>query len=182
MFYRKQLMMLVALVLLVFSVSACTVGAGVQVPDRDISISLEDALEAQNMAVTGMMMGGVELTEAQFSSLLTELLKANSGENNPVTSIKAWFEPDTIYLQVNLKEGVLPAAFGTTLNLVGSVDVVDNHLAITVREASAGPYAVSGAMLAPVNAQLNAALANYQLLMPVDVSLDTGVLSVSMGQ
>ena len=168
--------------LLVIAMAACSMGQGVMVPERDVMIDAQTAVDAQNMAMGGLMMGSATLDESQFSSLLTELLKANTGENNPVDSIKAWFEPGTIYLQVEIKEGVLPAAFGTTLAVAGTVGAMDGKLMLDLSEASAGSYLVQGAALAPINAQINGALANLNLGVPVNVETAEGSLTISMAQ
>ncbi len=171
-----------ATVAMVVAMTACTMGQGVTVPERDVMIDAQTAIDAQNMAMGGIMMGSVTLDESQFSSLLTELLKANSGENNPVENIRAWFEPGLIYLQVDVKEGVLPAAFGDTLAVAGKVDVSEGKLMLDLSEASAGTFKVEGASLAPINSQINAALANLNLGVPVQVEAAQGMLTLSMTQ
>ena len=180
----KRNVWLVWAVVVVFalSLSACAASGGITMPEREVPISIDSALEAQDLAMAGLMMGSVDWTEAQFSSLLTELMKANSGENLPVETITAWFEPDQLYLQAQVKEGVLPAAFGTTLQLAGNLDVQDGVLVVDIEEAAAGPYTVTGAALAPINAQINGALANQPIGLPLDVMLDSGKLSLSMAQ
>jgi hypothetical protein len=167
---------------LVAAVSACTMGQAVTVPDRDVSIDIQTALDAQNMAMNGLMMGSVTLNESQFSSLLTELLKANSGENNPVESITAWFEPGTIYLQADVKEGVLPAAIGDKVAVAGTVNASGGTLMVDLSQASAGTFKVEGASLAPINAQINAALAGLNFGVPVQVETAEGELTVSLAQ
>ncbi len=172
----------IATMTMVVGMAACTMGQGVTVPDRPVTIDAQTALDAQNSAMGGMMMGSATLDESQFSSLLTELLKANSGENLPVENISAWFEPGEIYLQVDLVDGVLPATIGDTLAVVGTVDVTDGKLSVDLSEASAGTYKVEGALLAPINAQINAALANLNLGVPVQVETAEGTLTLSMAQ
>jgi hypothetical protein len=170
----------IATLAMVAGLTACTMGQGVTVPDREVMIDAQTAVDAQNMAMSGAMMGSATLDESQFSSLLTELLKANSGENNPIDTIEAWFEPGTIYLQVNVKEGVLPAAFGTTLAVAGTVDVADGKLMVDLSQASAGGYKVEGAALAPINAHINNALGGFVLGVPVSVETGEGTLTLSM--
>jgi hypothetical protein len=172
----------VATLALMVGMTGCSMGQGVMVPEREVMIDTQTALDAQNMAMGGLMMGSVTLDESQFSSLVTELLKANTGENNPVESISAWFEPGMIYLEVDVKEGVLPASVGDTLAVAGTVDVSDGKLMLDLSEASAGTFKVEGAMLAPINAQINAALANLALGVPVQVETAEGSLTVSMAQ
>lgn len=172
----------VASMALVMAMTACTVGQAVTVPDRAIVIDQQVAVDAQNLAMSGLMMGNVSLDESQFSSLLTELLKANAGENLPVESINAWFEPGIIYLQADLKDGVLPAAFGDKLSVAGTVDASDGTLVLNLNEASAGTYKVEGASLAPITAQINAALSGFNLGMPVSVETAEGTLTISLAQ
>lgn len=172
----------VASMALVVAMTACTAGQAVTVPTREIVIDQQVAVDAQNLAVSGLMMGGVSLDESQFSSLLTELLKANAGANLPVESIRAWFESEAIYLQVDLKEGVLPAAFGDKLAVAGTVDASDGQLVVDLDEASAGTYKVEGAALEPITAQINAALAGFNLGMPVNVDTAEGTLTISLAQ
>lgn len=162
--------------------AACSVGQGVMVPDREVPISIDTALEAQNKAASGLMMGSVTWNEAEFSSLLTELLKANSGEGNPVESITAWFEPDGLYLQVQLIDGVLPAAFGNTLAVAGNVSVNDGALQIDLDQASAGTYSVGPELLAPIAAQLNSVVASQLGGVPLSIEMDEGSLTVALQQ
>jgi hypothetical protein len=170
------------MMILVVTMAACSMGQEVTVPEREVTIDNQTAVDAQNLAMGGLMMGSATLDESQFSSLLTELLKANSGENLPVESIKAWFEPGTIYLQLEVSEGVFPEAFGTTAAVAGTVDVVDGKLVLDLSEASAGGYKVEGAALAPINDQINAALAGIDLGVPVEVETSEGSLTISMAQ
>ena len=179
--YRK-IGMGIAVMALTVGMTACTMGQGVAVPDRAVTIDPQLGFDAQNAAVGGMMMGSVSLDESQFSSLLTELLKANSGENNPVENISAWFEPGVIYLQVDLEDGVLPAALGDKLAVAGTISASDGKLMVDLSEASAGTYKVEGGVLAPINAQINSALSGFNLGMPIQVETAQGSLMLSMGQ
>ena len=163
--------------LLVASLAACT-AAPVAVPDREIMVDVTTALEAQNKAM-GLMSGNVEWSEAEFSSLLSVLLEQNGGENNPINDVKVWFEPgNQIFISVGLEQGVLPA--GDSLDLAGSISVVDNHVVVDLQQAGAGNVSVSGAVLDPLSAQINAALADPSMGVAVDVSTDTGSISVGL--
>lgn len=113
---------------------------------------------------------------------MTELLKANTGKNMPVESITVWFEPEQIYFRLQLLEDVVPATLGTTLDAVGTVAITDGHLTINLQEAAAGPYPVSGAMLAPINAQLNNALAGAVMNLPITVTIESGKLMIGIAQ
>ena len=97
-------------------------------------------------------------------------------------SISAWFEPGVIYLRVDVKDGVLPAAVGDKLAVAGTVSAADGKLMLDLSEASAGTYKVEGSALAPINAQINSALANPNLGVPVQVETAEGTLTLSMAQ
>lgn len=178
---RRNLVVVAVALFLIASLAAC--GAPVAVPDRDIEVSVDTALAAQDMLMAGLMMGGAELSESEFSSLLTVLLDQNSGEANPVESVKIWFEPgNKVLAQVALIDGVLPETFaGNTLDLAGTVGVEGGMLMLDLEGASAGGFGVSPALLAPVNDQINAALAGMGLGVPVEVTTDTGSVSVGLG-
>jgi len=165
--------------LLVTSLAAC-MAAPVAVPDREIMVDVTTAMDAQNKAMNGLMAGSVEWSESEFSSLLSVLLDQNGGENNPVTDVKVWFEPDNqIFISVGLKDGVIPS--GNSLDLAGSVTVTDHHVVVDLQQVGAGSMSLSGAMLAPISAQINAALADPSMGVAVDVSTDTGMISVGLG-
>ena len=175
---RRNWVVSMLALLLVASLAACT-AAPVAVPDRDVAISVDTALAAQ-AKLTDLMMGQVEWTEAEFSSLLSVLLQQNSGENNPVEEIQVWFEPgNKVVARVTLTEGVLPA--GNTLDLAGTISVENNHVVVNLESAGVGNMSVGSAMLAPISAQINEALADPSMGVAVNVSTDTGMISVGLG-
>jgi predicted small lipoprotein YifL len=175
---RRNWVVSIIALLLVASLAACT-AAPVAVPDREITVDVTTALDAQNKAM-GLMSGDVEWSEAEFSSLLSVLLEQNGGENNPVNDIKVWFEPDNqIVISVGLEEGVLPS--GNTLDLAGSIGVENNHVVVDLQQVGAGNMSISGAALAPISAQINAALADPSLGVAVDVSTTSGSITVGLG-
>jgi hypothetical protein len=175
---RRNWVSIIAL-LLVASLAACT-AAPVAVPDREIMVDVNTALEAQNKAAGLVMSGNVDWSEAEFSSLLSVLLEQNGGANNPVNDVKVWFEPNNqIVISVGLKDGVLPS--GNTLDLAGTVSVENNHVVVDLQQAGAGNMSVSGAVLDPISAQINAALADPSMGVAVDVTTDTGTISVGLG-
>jgi hypothetical protein len=150
--------------------------SAVTVPDRPLTVDVDTALAAQNKLMTGQL----SWTESEFSSLLSVLLDQNTSDNNPVTGINVWFEPDNeVIVRVDLKDGVIPV--GNTLDLAGKVSVVNGYLNITLDQAGAGNMSVSGAMLAPISAQINSALSGPGMMqLPVNVHTESGMLSVGM--
>jgi len=177
---RRNLVLVAVSLFLIASLAAC--GQPVAVPDRDIEISVDTALAAQDMLMSGMMMGGAELTESDFSSLLTVLLDQNSGDANPVDAIKVWFEPgNEVIAQIQLVDGVLPATFGgNSLDLAGKLDVEGGQLKLMLDGASAGGLGVNAAFLGPVSDQINAALAGLGSV-PVNVETSEGSVNLGLG-
>jgi len=142
-------------------------------------ISHEAALSAQDALMGGIVMGEVMLSESEFSSYVTKALEANSGPNQPIDSVMVWIEPDAMHFRVTLKDGV--SMMGNTLDLVGNLMVSDGHLLVDLQSAGTGGMAVGGALLAPVNAQINAVLAqNLMLPASVNVAQDSGSIMISM--
>ena len=175
---RNWVVALVAL-LLVGVLAGCA--AGVAVPEREVEVSVDTALEAQNKLAGLMMAGEVDWSESEFSSLLSVLLDQNSGENNPVEAIHVWFEPgNKVIARIAMLDGVLPEAVGDTLELAGTLDVEDGKVVLNLDAAGAGALGVSPALLAPISAQINAALAGLAGV-PVDVETEEGSMSVSLG-
>lgn len=180
MFHRKTWALSLVLVLLVATLSGCAMGSQTAWPDREITISVDEALMAQDTALAGMMMGGAELTESQFSSFLSTLLQQNMGANTPIEAIWAWFEPDNqIYLRVQLKEGVMLG--GNTLDLVGKIMVQDQHVMVDLQEAGANGMSLSGDMISPISAWINHFLSDPNLGTIVNVSTDTGKIMLGLG-
>ncbi len=174
---RTPLISLVVLSLLLVVLSACTAPAAP--PARDVEISHEAALSAQDALMGGLVMGEVMLSESEFSSYVTKALEANSGPNQPIDSVMVWIEPDAMHFRVTLKDGV--SMMGNTLDLVGNLMVSDGHLMVDLQSAGAGGMAVGGALLSPVNAQINAVLAqNIMLPASVSVAQDSGSIAISM--
>jgi hypothetical protein len=52
---------------------------------------------------------------------------------------------------------------------------------VDLQQAGAGNMSVSGAVLDPISAQINAALADPSMGVAVDVTTDTGTISVGLG-
>ncbi|MCB0133262.1 MAG: hypothetical protein KDD78_20505 [Caldilineaceae bacterium] len=172
---RKNLAVTFAVVLLLAVLAGCS-GGNVMVPDREVAISMDDAMAAQNKAMEGLMMGSVEWTEGEFSSLLTALIEQNLGEGAPITGVTAWFEPDNmLYLRVGLPGGL-------SADLGGQIMVEDNMIKVDLSEAGAAGMAVSGAMLDVVEGAINRALDDPSLGVAVNVETGDGTLALSLGQ
>ncbi len=149
---RTWIVALVAL-LLMASLAGCAMG-DVSAPDREVPISIDAALEGQAAGMQGLMSGSVTWTESQFSSFLTELLKQNTGPNQPVDAIVAWFEPgNMVHLRVALKEGVLLG--GSNIDLAGKIGVQDGKVQVNLTEAGANGMMVSGPLMQFVSDYIN---------------------------
>lgn len=181
MFQRKLWALLFVLVLLMASLSGCMMGGSQMAwPDREITISVDDALAAQDAGMAGLMTGSVELTEGQLSSFLTTLLRQNTGSNFPIQEIQVYVEPEgKIYLRIQLLSAVLLGS--DTIDAVGSVNVDGGHVVVGLDEAAANGYSVSGPILQGLADQINAALADPAMGTIITVTTDTGTLMLGMG-
>lgn len=142
---------------------------------------MEAALAAQDALAGALATGQVTLTEAEFSSYLTKLLEANTGANQPVASILTWIEPEALHFRLTLKEEVLLPGTPTSFDLVGNLAVVDGQLQLQLDQAAASGLVASGALLAPIAAQINAALATQLPRLPLTITQETGKLTLSLG-
>jgi hypothetical protein len=172
---RRNWVVVLVVAILAISLSACT-ASSVMVPDREVTVDVSTALEAQNK----LMSGNLSWTESEFSSLLSVLLDQNTSDAMPVEDIKVWFEPNNqVIIRVTLAEGIIPT--GNTLDLAGTVSVQNGYLSIDLDQAGAGNMSVSGAVLDPISAQINSALSGPGMMpLPLNVTTDTGMLSLGM--
>ena len=170
----------VALVLLLTVAVLAACGPAVAVPERDVDVSVETALAAQEKAMMGVLMGQIDLTESELSSLLSVLNQQNS-PNSPIQAIHVWTEPgNKVVVRAALDEGVIP--FGNSLDMAGTIGVMDNHVMIDLDGASVGNLGAPAAVLDMVSAQINAALADPSFGVAADVDTgDGGSLMVGLG-
>jgi len=159
--------------------AACSVGT-VEPPDREIEVTMEDAIAAQNTILSAFSTGQVTLSEAQLSSFLTELLRANTGPNQPVESVTAWIEPEMLHIRLALKEGVLREGAGNTLDLVGNFVIVDNQIQVELQQAAYGALVAGEPLLQIFVEQTNDALAENLPVLPLNISQESGSLTVGL--
>lgn len=179
MFNRRTWIVALVALLLMASLGGCAMG-DVAAPDREVPISIDAALEGQNAGLAGLMAGSVTWTEGQFSSFLTELLRQNTGPNQPVDAITAWFDPgNMVHLRVALKEGVLLG--GNNIDLSGTVSVVDGKVQVNLTDAGANGMMISGPMMQFVSDYINSFLANPAYGVAASVETGDGTLTVSLG-
>ncbi|HQY93455.1 hypothetical protein [Caldilinea sp.] len=172
---RIWVVALVAL-LLMSSLAGCAMG-DVAAPDREVPISVDAALEGQNAGMAGLMAGKVTWSEAQLSSFLTELLRANTGPNQPVDAITVWLEPDNmVHARIALKDGVLLG--GNNIDLTGKIMVKDGRVMVDMTDAGANGMMVSGPLMGLISSYINGALAGVGVA--ADVMTDDGNITISM--
>jgi hypothetical protein len=174
---RNWVVSIIAMVLVV-SLAACT-AATVSVPNRSIDVSLDTALMAQDKA-GGLLFGAVEWSESEFSSLLSVLLEQNSGDENPVTGVHVWFEPNNqVVIRVALVDGLVP--LGNSVDLAGTVSASGGQILVNVTALGIGGAGISGDIPNAVSGQINAALAGFDLGVDINVTTDTGKVMVGLG-
>jgi len=176
---RKNLLIILFTLFLLGSLSACMAGS-MMMPDREVMISPEAAMEAQNALLAGAATGTVELTESQFSSLLTVLLSQDPNNQIPVEAITVMFNPDRMYINAQLDQ----AAFGglDSVALAGNIMVEDNLVVIDLDEAAAGPLSADQNLVDFIGDRITAALDHPALGTIIDVSMGEGTLALSMAQ
>lgn len=176
--FSRKLVTSIAAMLVMLGLVGC-VAQPASVPARDVEVSMDQALVAQNK-LGDLMMGSVEWTESEFSSLLTVLLEQNGGENNPIDSVTVWFEPDNqVVIRVQLVDELVAGV--NSLDVAGTVDVEGNFVVVDVTQASAGNISLAQDMLPAISDQINAALADPQLGVAASVETDSGVIRLSLG-
>jgi hypothetical protein len=180
MLHRKTWALSFVLVLLLASLAGCTAGGTTAAASCEATVSVDEALAAQDAGMAGLMSGNVEWTDAQMSSFLTVLLQQNTGPNFPITQIATCFQPDgLIQIRVDLGEGVLLG--GNTIEAVGSIATEGGQLQIDLDEASANGFSVAGPILDSISSQINAQLASPSMGTIVDVTTGDGTITLSMG-
>ncbi|MBO9394549.1 hypothetical protein [Caldilinea sp.] len=164
-------------VLLMSMLAGCSMG-DVPAPSRNVPISIDAALEGQNAGLMGLMTGEVTWTESQLSSFLTELLKQNTGPNQPVDAITVWLEPgNKVHARITLKEGVLLGS--RNIDVAGQIMVQGGKLMVNLASAGANGMMVSGPLMDLVNSYINGALAGFGVA--ADVSTGEGSITIKVG-
>lgn len=140
-------------------------------PQREIMINADAALTAQAVAAAGLHSGRFTWTESQLSSLLTTQL-TTMGTATPIERITTWFEPETLYLRINLENT------GYTLDVAGSLVIANEQVVIHIEQAAFGPYQLDQAMLAPIDLHINHLLADLKLDVPLQLKMATGSVTL----
>jgi hypothetical protein len=169
-----------AMILVVASLAGCVAEAPADWPDREVTVDLDTALAAQDMAIAGAMLGTATLNESEFSSLVTYLAKQNLGGVLPVDQIKTFFAPDNkIYIELVPGEG---APLAGPVQLAGTVGVADNVVAVDLDSAAVAGVSVAGPVLDVVTSAINRALNDPSLGVAVDVETGEGTISLGLAQ
>ncbi len=172
---RIWVVALVAL-LMMSSLAGCAMG-DVAAPDREVPISVDAALEGQAAGLQGLMSGSVTWSESQLSSFLTELLKQNTGPNQPVESIVVWLEPDNmLHARIALKDGVMLG--GNSIDVMGKVMVQNSQVMVDITDAGANGMMISGPLMGLVSSYINGALSGFGVA--ADVTTDEGSITIGM--
>lgn len=177
--FRRLGLVLVTLLVVMSVLAGCVSGAAMTWPDREVPVDLDTALAAQDMAMAGAMMGSATLTESEFSSFITYLLKQNAGAYVPVDEVKVWFEPgNQIYIEAVPSAGVPLAG---PIMASGTIGVENQNVVVGLDQAAVGPISAAGPILGVVEAAINRALADPSLGVAVNVNTDTGTVTLGLG-
>lgn len=177
---RKNVAMVFVLVLLLSLLAGC-VAQPVQMPEREVPVTMEEAMAAQQAGMEGLATGSATFTEAELSSFLTEMIQQNGGGTVPVDQVTTYFNDDgTIAIDIQLTPGTVPGI--DSVGLVGKVDVEDGRVKTELSQAGAGPISVTGPMLQLVQGMINRALDDPSLGVAVAVDVSDGEMMVSLAQ
>lgn len=174
MFARKYLFVVV--VLLIGSLAACMAG-GIAMPDREVPISAEAAMDGLTALSDGLSTGQAELTESEFSSLVTMLIQQNPNPQVPVESVTAMFDPDKMYMNIKLSQNMGGI---DTLSVSGNIMVKDHMVMVDLAEAAAGPLAADQGLVNLIGERITAALNDPALGTIVDVSMGEGTIALGV--
>lgn len=178
--FRRLGLVLVTLLVVMSVLAGCVSGAEVTFPDREVKVDLDTALAAQDAAIAGAMTGSATLSESDFSSFITYLLKQNAGQYVPVDQVKVWFEPENkIFVEIDPSAGVPLAG---PIKASGTIGVENQNVVVGLDQAAVGPISASGPLLGVVAAAINRALADPSLGVAVDVSTDSGNVTLGLAQ
>ena len=177
---RKNVAVVFVFVLLLGLLAGCA-AQPVQLPDREVPVSMDEAMMAQQAGMEGLATGSATFTEAELSSFLTAMIEQNGGGAVPIEGVTTWFNDDgTLAMRIQLTPGTVPGI--DTLDLVGKLMVEDGRVKVELDQAGAGPISVTGPMLKLVEGMINRALNDPSLGVAVAVEVGDGVLTISLGQ
>ncbi|MEZ4580634.1 MAG: hypothetical protein R3A10_03065 [Caldilineaceae bacterium] len=165
---RKNLVVVVALVLMVSMLAGCA--AGNAMLERDVTIDPAAAMAAQQKAIAGLGSGQVEWTEQEFSSLLTLLIQQNLG-TDMISGVKANFDPSGLTLAVGTPMGEAV--------LKGNIMVEDNILKVNLRPAP-WVWRLSARSGRRPGKRSNRALNDPSMGVAVDVQMGDSTLALSL--
>lgn len=178
--FRRFGLVVMAMILVVASLAGCVAGAPADWPDREVTVDLDTALAAQDMALAGAMMGSATLSESEFSSLLTYLAKQNLGGALPVDQIVTYFAPDNqVYIELVPGAG---APVPGPIQLSGTIGVESNVVSVDLDNAAIGGVSVAGPVLDVVSAAVNRALNDPSLGVAVAVETGDGTITLGLAQ
>lgn len=176
---RKNMLTLTLGVLLAIALTGCTMG-GSMAPNRAVNISMDEAQSGQNAAIAGALLGQATLTESQASSLLTELLKANTnGGTITIDAVETMFEGDQIFINIKLADPI--AGSIDSIGVGGKVMMDGSTLMVDLSEASAGGVVVGGDVMGGISGRVNDALDDLQFV-PVNIAPGDGSITVGLAQ
>lgn len=176
---RKSILTVVVTLLLAIALTGCAMSESAM-PDRAVNISMDEAQAGQNAALAGALLGQATLTESQASSLLTELLKANTnGGTITIDSVETMFEGDQVFISLNLAD---PIAGIESIGVAGQVMMDGSTLMVNLSEASANGMAVNGDVMGGISGRVNDALDDLQFGQAVDIAPQNGSITVGLAQ
>ena len=152
-------------------------------PHRELVSDTETLRSALLALAEGDRAGQIVLREDEFSALLRAALANRTGDGGMVEDVELWMEPDTIYLQIMLREGTIPRIPGrVALNLEGGLRTADGRLVFDLSRAGVGVIPIlSPAVLDLLETQLDFAMRRLvDRASPLDVAVDSGQITIAV--
>ena len=146
----------------------------IPVPERDVEISVDAALAAQDAAMAGLMAARIVVTESEFSSLVNLLLQQNAGMAS-IGELTFWFTPDAMYIRTTLPDG-------SSFDIVGNIAVENSQIIVDLIGASSDDYVVPGSTLDVIEGAINRALDDITLGVALDLKTGDGFLEIGIAQ
>lgn len=185
---RRHFNLLVALPVLTLLFTACSPGGVFSgdmmwAPHRTQETGSAVTQSAWTALSEGDRSGQITLSEAELSSLLRAGMVRGSEDEGLFRDVQVWLEPNTMYLKLLLRQGIVPfVPTDTALNVEASVSVEDGQLQVGLHRAGMGVIPlVSQPILSMIEEQLGLAVNEIiNRSTPLDVTLDTGQITIDL--
>ena len=150
-------------------------------PHRQLEIGPDTFVNALNALSEGDRAGEIVLTEAEFTSLMDAFFVDKNDNTSAIKELQVWFEPDTVYAKLLLREGAVPGIpTDTALNLEGSLRTEDSRLHFDIERGGIGVFgSLSPILISSLEEELDKQIGVlFDRTTPLDVKVDSGKMTI----